>query len=775
MAVFSGAGWSRNGSDPGPGPAANATVSPDHYRNYYAMLYSLLILAIVFGNVLVCLAVLRERGLQTTTNYLVVSLAVADLLVASLVMPWVVYLEVVGGDWMFSRMYCNIFVTLDVMMCTASILNLCAISIDRYTAVVMPVLYNTTHSSRRRVSVMIAAVWVLAFAVSCPLLFGFNTTGIPAGAGASVKRMAWPARRAPPLRCRLLSDTCFTAGGGWVAPLPVHTGVLWQARPHVTQELPQSRRGLEGIQRGKCPPCLSLASWQDSRHTRCLLANDPSICSISNPDFVIYSSVVSFYLPFVVTLLVYIRIYIFLRKRRKRIAFRKASGNTKSEGYPQSAETCLHTEGAKESLSREKVDLSPIKIKVLGEPKIISLCHWTLERQKVSSSEQQVIEVSFCFSSPRIDEEKSGQTSTVLLLLLAHGTLQFTSETITATLGLDPAFEVRLLEPHISFFFNKPDNLIQFVITHPNPHPKLYNKLCILYGALCYLISTLKNTDPSFLLSFFLKDREGCIPPPTSLALVTPAFQLSLHIIRTSESTGAPARGGDPLLLSSCLRRKRQKTAPSENKLLPPPDLHNYCSISQASFARTENEPEAGPKRASEVKNLPNGETRITLRPAPRRRNMQLRERKATQMLAIVLGVGFSGAMWDFRMKSFATNGQAVMESPVNSRAPPSAVTQPSLVTPSHHSRTSALALRSDKLMTSMSVSEHLESSVFLVCWLPFFVTHILNTHCKSCYVPPEVYSATTWLGYVNSALNPVIYTTFNIEFRRAFIKILTC
>lgn len=81
-----GLGWGeRNGSSEAP--------SRDE-RNYYAMLYSLLILAIVFGNVLVCLAVLRERSLQTTTNYLVVSLAVADLLVASLVMPWAVYLEV---------------------------------------------------------------------------------------------------------------------------------------------------------------------------------------------------------------------------------------------------------------------------------------------------------------------------------------------------------------------------------------------------------------------------------------------------------------------------------------------------------------------------------------------------------------------------------------------------------------------------------------------------------------------------------------------------------
>ena len=62
--------------------------------NYYALLLTLLIFVIIFGNVLVCMAVLREKALQTTTNYLIVSLAVADLLVATLVMPWVVYLEV---------------------------------------------------------------------------------------------------------------------------------------------------------------------------------------------------------------------------------------------------------------------------------------------------------------------------------------------------------------------------------------------------------------------------------------------------------------------------------------------------------------------------------------------------------------------------------------------------------------------------------------------------------------------------------------------------------
>lgn len=78
-------------------------------------------------------------------------------------------------------------------------------------------------------------------------------------------------------------------------------------------------------------------------------------------------------------------------------------------------------------------------------------------------------------------------------------------------------------------------------------------------------------------------------------------------------------------------------------------------------------------------------------------------------------------------------------------------------------------------LILSISVLLFPIPGVFLICWLPFFVTHILNTHCRTCYVPPALYSAFTWLGYVNSALNPIIYTTFNIEFRRAFIKILSC
>ena len=46
---------------------------------------------------------------------------------------------------------------------------------------------------------------------------------------------------------------------------------------------------------------------------------DESQCVIANPAFVVYSSIVSFYVPFIITLLVYVQIYVVLRKRRKRV------------------------------------------------------------------------------------------------------------------------------------------------------------------------------------------------------------------------------------------------------------------------------------------------------------------------------------------------------------------------------------------------------------------------------------------------------------------------
>ncbi|KPP61071.1 hypothetical protein Z043_120875 [Scleropages formosus] len=63
--------------------------------------------------------------------------------------------------------------------------------------------------------------------------------------------------------------------------------------------------------------------------------------------------------------------------------------------------------------------------------------------------------------------------------------------------------------------------------------------------------------------------------------------------------------------------------------------------------------------------------------------------------------------------------------------------------------------------------------SVFLFCWTPFFVVHITRALCATCDISPYLMSTVTWLGYVNSALNPIIYTVFNTEFRNFFRRFL--
>jgi dopamine D1-like receptor len=62
---------------------------------------------------------------------------------------------------------------------------------------------------------------------------------------------------------------------------------------------------------------------------------------------------------------------------------------------------------------------------------------------------------------------------------------------------------------------------------------------------------------------------------------------------------------------------------------------------------------------------------------------------------------------------------------------------------------------------------------VFLICWVPFFCINIVAAFCKTC-ISGQTFKVLTWLGYSNSAFNPIIYSIFNTEFREAFKRILT-
>ncbi|XP_071345764.1 dopamine receptor D4b [Trachinotus anak] len=149
-------------------------VNPPTRYNFPALVFGvLLIVTVTGGNVLVCLSVRLEKALKTTTNYFIVSLAVADLLLALLVLPLFVYAEFQGGVWSLNMLVCDGLMTMDVMLCTASIFNLCAISVDRFIAVSIPLNYNRKHVDHRQL-ILLSATWLLALAVASPVIFGIN-------------------------------------------------------------------------------------------------------------------------------------------------------------------------------------------------------------------------------------------------------------------------------------------------------------------------------------------------------------------------------------------------------------------------------------------------------------------------------------------------------------------------------------------------------------------------------------------------------------------------
>lgn len=60
----------------------------------------------------------------------------------------------------------------------------------------------------------------------------------------------------------------------------------------------------------------------------------------------------------------------------------------------------------------------------------------------------------------------------------------------------------------------------------------------------------------------------------------------------------------------------------------------------------------------------------------------------------------------------------------------------------------------------------------FIFCWLPFFTMYLIRAFCEDC-IPPLLFSILFWLGYCNSAINPLIYALFSKDFRFAFKRII--
>jgi len=136
----------------------------------FASLYSFIVFFGVLGNSIVIAIVRKTPSMHTTTNYLLMNLAVADLLTL-LLCPGVydfslhnIQLSTASGD-----IFCKILAG-NAIVCIsfdASVLTLCVIAVERYIGIVKP-FNHTGHLTRKTLRFAITAIWLIAIVSSLP-------------------------------------------------------------------------------------------------------------------------------------------------------------------------------------------------------------------------------------------------------------------------------------------------------------------------------------------------------------------------------------------------------------------------------------------------------------------------------------------------------------------------------------------------------------------------------------------------------------------------------
>lgn len=133
---------------------------------------TILMIIVVVGNMLVIIAIATEKALKNIQNWFIASLAVADFFLGLLIMPFSLANEIMGY-WIFGYWWCDIYSAMDVLLCTASIMNLCLISLDRYWSITQAVEYLKKRTPARA-ALMITLVWLMSALICIPPLLGWK-------------------------------------------------------------------------------------------------------------------------------------------------------------------------------------------------------------------------------------------------------------------------------------------------------------------------------------------------------------------------------------------------------------------------------------------------------------------------------------------------------------------------------------------------------------------------------------------------------------------------
>ncbi|KAH8281123.1 hypothetical protein KR054_011996 [Drosophila jambulina] len=135
----------------------------------YCVAYIVVFLVGLIGNSFVIAVVLRAPRMRTVTNYFIVNLAIADILVIVFCLP----ATLIGNifvPWMLGWLMCKFVPYIQGVSVAASVYSLIAVSLDRFIAIWWPLKQMT----KRRARIMIIGIWVIALVTTIPWLLFFD-------------------------------------------------------------------------------------------------------------------------------------------------------------------------------------------------------------------------------------------------------------------------------------------------------------------------------------------------------------------------------------------------------------------------------------------------------------------------------------------------------------------------------------------------------------------------------------------------------------------------
>ncbi|CAF3850033.1 unnamed protein product [Rotaria magnacalcarata] len=796
-------------SDIRPPTDANNNNLP--YSTYIEPMWATLSLIIIIlftvcGNSLVCIAVIRERHLQNTTNYFLTSLAFTDCMVACLVMPLAVTVELIG-HFPFNALACNVWLTFDVCCSTSSIWHMSVMSLDRYLTLRYPLKYGR-NKRRSLMAYKIITIWLISFAICLPLFI----LGLVDSSNVydEKTRACFPAHRT------------FKIYGSFVAFfVPLIIMIVTYALTMSALQQAYSTKKKRHTRRQKMHAVINLAAiairWKRAVNNEPIDEQKDSIQSTSTRSKPKIQPLNVVSAP--------------MNCQRKRAVSLLANEQYSSGNKHLSKRMFVSNHRLNETIK----PLTPITWYKRREKQLQSLPERSIEQSSPSSNRHLDTDSSLDINShakrshsctPLLDvkhgrNDRRRSSSVHTLLQIRRDSAKISKEFASLTAQLSAAMNSQTLPidrsslsvprssrachsstptiDHLLAATTMPQTnsipssylTVESSTTFVNDHEQQQQqqrgrasaKLNVNHN---HEPSTRRLTSSSKLDSACQRIKDWITITTFSTTLDHNAAVKQRCVSNAAVTESTPILSGPKQYSYNFPFSNLARYFPRIEQLYGPTSApnSNYCPQQQQQLLLVDDYVASVHNFATMERSSLNSITSSTLtaralhahRPSlsssvgsssqhgPRKHPPHLHDgmsQASFQMVSLDTEDSSSGSS---SLTHQSTNIQAVMAGAITSKSPLSTRKHPTF-----RNLTKSSATNERKAMRVLLII----FSIFVILWTPFFTINLLS--CFISDINPTFISVATWLGYCSSGANPIIYTIFSRAFRRAFVNIVTC